>query len=664
MPVNIRDVAAAAGVSIQTVSNVLNNRAGASEETRLRVLEVARRLGYVRSAPAVALRAQRSTTLGLFFVTTDAGFPSGEHQAQLFAGMTSHLLGASADSPPQLYLSHHPAPDEADLAALERGNPGVLIAAIFVPKPESRGWVEAIQQAGWPTVFLDQVVSGERVACVISDQQQGALEATQHLLRQGHRSIALLTVAQGTADLDERRLGYNRAMALWGIEAAQRMIVETENSIVGGYEAVSRLLQAVSPPTAIVAVNDRLALGAIEAARTAPRRVPEDLAVIGFEDLEFAAHLSPSLTSVRLPSRQMGEVAAQLALAYLRDGRFSEHKVVLPTHLTVRASSVADGVEAKHNGGTLVGVSEPTVAIRPVQPGPFRIGVSLISIDNPWRVSMHEQLQLAGKRDPEIAELLVRDAGSQVDQQVHQIRELVRAGIDALIVDPGAGSALVAPVDEAAAAGIPVIMLASAVPTDRYVCKVGPDEVMVGKIVAEDLIARMGPGNIVVLEGPAGWPVVEDRGRGMALVLRQHREITVLASASVAGWSKERAKQIMHDWLLLFPRIDGVLAHTGLMAMGALEAAQEVGRADNLKLGLCGIYNRVLKYLAETGEGKTVLIPTWIGAECVRVAKRVLQGEAVPKWWDMGLIVVDKNNLSDWYDPSRSDESFESLVHE
>jgi ribose transport system substrate-binding protein len=277
---------------------------------------------------------------------------------------------------------------------------------------------------------------------------------------------------------------------------------------------------------------------------------------------------------------------------------------------------------------------------------------------------MHEQLLVAGEREPDLADLAVRDAGANPAQQVQDVRALVAEGVDALILDPGAGESLVEPVEQAFARGIPVIMLDSAVPTDQYSTKVGPDEVMVGKITAEDLIERMGFGNIVILEGPAGWPVVEERSRGMMLALRQHREVRVLASASVPNWSRQRAKEIMRDWLLLFPTINGILAQDGLMAMGALEAALEAGRAESLRIGMIGTYNRALRYLTEVGEGKSVLIPTWIGAECVRVALRILRGEQAPKWIDMGVIEITKENVADWYEPSQQREAFDSLLHE
>lgn len=664
MPIGIRDVAREAGVSTQTVSNVLNGRAGASEQTRQRVLETARRLGYSRNPHAASLRSGHPSAIGLLIATNGTQFPADAHQARVLAGITEQIL-AEEDEIPLLQISRHETPEESDFALFERGSIGVGIIALFLPKPACRRWVEAIEAFAYPSILIGQYATAQNLACVLTDQQQGALEATQHLLRQGHRQIALITTARGTGEIDERRLGYNRGMALWGLRTADRLIVETENTIAGGYEATRNLLKNTPRPSAIVAVNDLLALGGIDAARTAGLQVPDDLAVIGFEDLDFAAHLDPPLSSVRLPDLAMGAAATRLAQSYLRQGSFTESEIVLPTSLQVRASSVADGSAPKSPALYHAIAHRHAETYRPADSArPFRIGASLISIDNPWRLSMHEQLKLAGQREPGIGELVIREAEGSIDRQAGQIQDFIAEGVDALIVDPGAGAALIAPVEQAETSGIPVIMLASTVPTDSYTTKVGPDEVMIGKIAAEDLTSRLGRGNIVVLEGPQGWPVVEDRGRGMAMILSQRRDITVLATASVPQWSRERAREIMHDWLLVFPSIQGILAHDGLLAIGALEAAQEAGRADGLKLGLIGAYNRALKYLAEHGEGKTVLIPSWIGAECVKVAGRILRGERVPKWWDMGVIVIDKSNISDWYDPSRPGEAFESLVHE
>jgi DNA-binding LacI/PurR family transcriptional regulator len=663
--VSIRDVAAKAGVSIQTVSNVLNGRPGVSARTRQRVEEAVRELGYTRNLRASALRSGRPTGLGLLIATTEASFPSDAHQARILAGITEHLLATEEEVHPLLFLSRHEIPESVDLAPFAQGLVGVAIVALFLPKPACRRWVDTLEQSRWPCVILEQSVMADHLACVLSDQQQGALEATQHLLRQGHRRIALITASQGTGEIDERRLGYNRAMALWGLPAPERIIVETTNTIPGGYEVAREILKRPDRPTAILAVSDLLALGSIEAARTLGLRVPDDLAVVGFEDMEFAAHLDPALTSVRLPDHALGVAATRLALHYLHHGRFPQRRLVIPTSLHVRASSTArrDSI-AIPSGHVIMNGPEKRPQSGNSRGGPFRIGVALASIDNPWRVSMHEQLQLAAARDPAIGELIIRDAQADVGRQAEDIRALLRAGIDALIVDPAGDLPLVPAVEEAWASNIPVVMLDAAVSTDRYTTKVGPDEVLVGKIAAEDLIERIGRGKIVIFEGPAGWPVVVERSRGMAMVLQQHRDVTVLATAAVPQWSRERAREIMREWLLLFPEINGVLAHDGLMAIGALEAAQEVGRAEGLRLGLIGTYNRALRYLAEVGEGKTVLIPTWVGAECIRVVRRILEGATVPKWWDMGIIVITKDNLADWYDPSKPGESFESLVHE
>ncbi len=665
MPVGIREVAREAGVSLQTVSNVLNGRPGASDQTRRRVWEVARRLGYRRNLNAANLRSARTGGIGLLVATADATFPADAHQAHLLAGLTEQLLDDGLN-PPAIQVHRHEYVDESAFPLFHHDGIAVVIVALFLPKAAGRRWIDAIEEMGYPCVLIEQLSTAKNVASVLTDQQQGALEATQHLLRQGHRRIALVTARHGTGEIDERRLGYNRAMALWGFGTPDRIIVETENTIAGGYEATSALLKEAPRPTAVVTVSDLLALGSIEAARTAALRVPEDLAVVGFEDMEFAAHIDPPLSSVRVPDRALGAAAARLAVSYVRDGTFAQQRIVLPTSLHVRASSVADGRNAERTPGFYQVSRHPETSAlrRAAQNGAFRIGVALASIDNPWRTSMYEQLQLEAQRDQTIAELVIRDAQANAEQQVRDIVSLVNERVDALIVDPAAGPRLVPAVEEAWTAGIPVVMLDSAVPTDHYATKVGPDEVLVGKVAAEDLIQRIGHGNIVIFEGPAGWPVVDDRSRGMAMALRSHRDVTVLARAPVPRWSREQAKEIMRDWLLMFPSIDGVLAHDGLMAIGALEAAQEAGRADGLRLGLIGTYNRALKHIAETGEGITVLIPTWIGAECVRVARRILQGEEVPKCWDMGIITISRDNVFDWYDPAKPGESFESLLHE
>lgn len=659
MTIGIRDVAAATGVSIQTVSNVLSNRPGASQQTRARVLDAARSLGYQRNGQAAALRTSRAHRLGLLVVTNEPGFPGDVHQAHLLAGATDALRTAGEGAHLHLLLSWRDEPDQQELVRLTAAALDAVVVLLLLPKASCGPWIEALDRLRLPAVLIEQVVEGERLASVVSDQQQGALDATQHLLRQGHRRIALLTAGHPIGDVQERCLGYNRAMALWGINAKDRQVVETDGTITGGYAATTDLLKQEPRPGAVLAAHDLLALGAMEAARTAGLRVPEDLGVVGFEDLDFAAHLDPALSSVRLPDRALGAAATRLALAYVYEGKFPQHKLVLPTSLHVRGSSVADGRGPQTPGNQLALTSLPAA-----RPGAYRIGVSLISVNNPWRQSMHEQLVVAGEREADVAALLIRDAGADPEQQVRDLRALIADGVDALIVDPGAGEPLVQPVEEAMARDIPVVMLDSAVPTERYTAKVGPDEAMVGKVAAEDLVGRMGPGNIVLLEGPAGWPVVEERNRGMWLVLREHREVRVLATAAVPHWSRARAKEIMRDWLLLFPAINGVLAHDGLMAMGALEAAQEAGRSDGLLLGFVGTYNRALQYLADTGSGKSVLIPTWIGAECLRVALRILRGDAVPKWVDMGLQEITKDNVADWFEPSRSGERFESLVHE
>jgi ribose transport system substrate-binding protein len=250
-----------------------------------------------------------------------------------------------------------------------------------------------------------------------------------------------------------------------------------------------------------------------------------------------------------------------------------------------------------------------------------------------------------------------------VARQLEQIDELLRLGVDALIIGPAASHELVPAIARADDLGVPTILLGSRVPTDRYTVLVETDDVLVGKVAAEDLVRRMGPrGKVVIFEGPEGWAVADDRSRGMDLVLREYRDIVVVARRRTPQWSRARAKAMMRELLREHPRIDGVLAHDGLMMAGALEAAEEVGRANEMTFAWVGGYHGALRYIERTGQGTAALIPSWIGAECVRVALQVLRGEPVPKWRDMGTVIVNRDNLYDWYDPEKPDDTYESLL--
>ena len=312
----IKDVAALADVAASTVSAVLNDPESprASPETRARILEAARSLGYVPNEIARGLRTQRSMMIGLvsdvIATTPYAGqLIQGAQDAAWAAGYLLLLVNTGGD-------------DELEAAAIaalrQQQVAGVLYATMYhrvVTPPASL--------AGVPLVMLDARAAADEVPSVIPDERAGARTAVDALAEQGHRRIAFVLDA-GESPAGEGRLdGYRSALADRGLPADPRWVVRAASDSDGGHEAGLQLFD-LSPderPTAVFAFNDQMAVGVYRAAADRGLRIPDDLSVIGFDDLYVVAReLTPGLTSVALPHYDMGVAAAQIVLESIAAG--------------------------------------------------------------------------------------------------------------------------------------------------------------------------------------------------------------------------------------------------------------------------------------------------------------------------------------------------------
>lgn len=304
----IKDVAALAGVAPSTVSAVLNdgNSPRAGSATRERVLEAARSLGYVPNEIARGLRTRRSMTVALvsdvIATTPYAGqLIQGAQDGAWRAGYLLLLVNTGGDA--QL--------EERAIAALRQQQVGgALYATMYhrvVPVPESL--------TGLPLVLLDARPENDSVPCVVPDEEAGARTAVNELARHGHRRIAFaLDEREGPAAAG-RLKGYHAALSDHGLPDDPQWVVRARSDSTGGREAALRLLDLSERPTAIFAFNDQMAIGVYHAAAERGLRIPEDLSVIGFDDLYvIGREMLPGLTTVALPHYAMGEVAAQLLL--------------------------------------------------------------------------------------------------------------------------------------------------------------------------------------------------------------------------------------------------------------------------------------------------------------------------------------------------------------
>jgi LacI family transcriptional regulator len=311
---SIRDVALAAGVSVTTVSHVLNDVNGArvAEETRERVQEAARRLGYSPSRLARGLRIQRTHTVGLLSdhiaTTPHAGkIILGAQEAAQERGWTMLMFNTGGD----------PGVEQNNAATLlQHQVEGVLYASMYhrvVTIPSALRDV--------PTVLLDASSDDEHVPAVVPDEEGGGRTAVQELLRAGHRRIGFLTNRDDIPATHGRLRGYQDALAGAALPYDRRLVLAAESESGGGYTAARSLLSLPEPPTAVFCFNDRMAMGAYRAAAELGLAIPADLSVIGFDNQEIIAEgLYPGLTTVALPHYEMGRWAVQ-TLVNLIDGR-------------------------------------------------------------------------------------------------------------------------------------------------------------------------------------------------------------------------------------------------------------------------------------------------------------------------------------------------------
>ncbi|MBB3051615.1 LacI family transcriptional regulator [Prauserella isguenensis] len=331
--VSIKDVARAADVSVATVSNALNHPELLSADTHARVMRAVEKLGYVRSESARQLRAGQSRMLGLlvldmrnpFFV----GMAHGAEQAARADGLGVMLCDSSQElAAEEFYLG---------LFAEQR-----VRGALVTPTDSSTTSLSVLRRHGIPYVFLDRVASGDEACSVSVDDVTGGRLAVGHLLEQGHRDIAYLSGPMSLPQCRDRRTGALQACDEAGVDHDAVTVVETEClDVDAGRDAGSRLLGRSPRPTGVFCANDLIALGVLQTLVAAGVAVPDDIALVGYDDIDFAAAAAVPLTSVRQPAAQMGATATELLVREIAgDEQHVHENVEFAPELVVRRSSI------------------------------------------------------------------------------------------------------------------------------------------------------------------------------------------------------------------------------------------------------------------------------------------------------------------------------------
>lgn len=331
---SIKDVAQAAGCSLSTVSLVVNKRGYVSEGMKARVLKVVEELGYHPTRSARGLASQTSGNIG--FILRDDHFTKAEpFYTKVFLGAEF----AARDLKYYLLLTTVPAHfTEEDLPRflLERNVDGVIIAGKVDPR-----LVDRIDHFGLPVLLVDFQMARKRYPAVLIDNRAGARAAVTHLLSMGHREIAFVGGDIEHPSLAERLQGYRETLAEFGVESPQSLIetVEPFSNALCGARAMARLLEHRPVPTAVFAANDALAIGCMREIQKAGLRVPDEIALVGFDDVETSVHLQPQLTTVRVNKEELGRHAVEQLASIIRNGSSHITTTHVPVELIVRESS-------------------------------------------------------------------------------------------------------------------------------------------------------------------------------------------------------------------------------------------------------------------------------------------------------------------------------------
>lgn len=325
----IRDVAAHAGVSVATVSYVVNASRTVSDAARERVESAIAALGYEPNSAARGLKRRRAASIGL--VVPDL-------LNQFFAELATGIEETAARRDVLLVLcsTGFSAEREAYYTRLLNGRrvDGVIYLSGTGLPPAAL--VELAEQE--PIVFVDERLPGVEAPYIGADNRRGARDVMRHVLQQGHREVAIVGGPDGLWTAEQRLAGYREALAAEGMDPDAVPVVPGDYREASGAAAADVLLDRPTPPTAILAANDLMAIGAIERANERGLSVPRDLSVAGFDDIPLAQLLRPRLTTVRQPAREMGAAAAEALFARLDAPDQGVQRVELPAPLVVRDS--------------------------------------------------------------------------------------------------------------------------------------------------------------------------------------------------------------------------------------------------------------------------------------------------------------------------------------
>ncbi|MFB6290379.1 MAG: LacI family DNA-binding transcriptional regulator [Candidatus Bipolaricaulia bacterium] len=327
----IKDVAKLAGVSVATVSGVINGTRDVSRELTEKVEQAIEKLDYQPNAVAKSLATNKTNTIGLIV---------GDISNPYFSDIARGVEDEAIDNGYSVIVCNSDETKDKESLYLKVLRQKQVDGLVIAPAGESDKNIRQLEEHGSPFVFIDRFIPGFQVDRVVSDNVEGAYNATKHLIDRGHERIGIILGIRSISATRERYTGYRKALYDGDIEANQNLVKWTNSKFEGGYKATKEFINMEQKPTALFTTNGVLSLGASKAINESDITCPDDISVMGFDDIEPLTSLSPPLSTVSQDSKQLGSEAVDLLLSRIEKGNDSSQRqlVRLPTEVKLRGS--------------------------------------------------------------------------------------------------------------------------------------------------------------------------------------------------------------------------------------------------------------------------------------------------------------------------------------
>lgn len=328
MSVTIKDIAKLANVSHTTVSRALNNSPLINEETKSKIKAIAEQLNYVPNYIAKSLVLDKSYTIGLFFSSISRGTSSGF----FFETVT----GVNSAIEENYNLVVRGIDNYKDFTAINKKRfDGIVLMS---QSDNDNYFVYDIMQKGIPLVVLNRELEEESLVNIISDDKEGTFKAVEHLIKNGHKDIAIIEGKKEFKSTQNRKNGFMEALIHYNIPVHREYIIKGNFDMKSGYSAMNELINLDKVPTAVFCSNDDMAIGAIKAAFDNGLSVPKDISIVGFDDIAVSEYSTPSLTTVKRPIEDISIMGGKKIIDIINGESNKGEKIFLKTKLVIRDS--------------------------------------------------------------------------------------------------------------------------------------------------------------------------------------------------------------------------------------------------------------------------------------------------------------------------------------